>query len=148
MLIRKLENRRSGAALVEMAFVVIIFVMILFGILEYCRFIFFRQIVVNAGREGARYAVTHNLTSSVTAATEARVRTYMAGMDDKLNAFTVQVYQADASGNNIGSAENAEFGEYIAVQIDGDYEPILPTLLRMDQTIHIRSTTLMYSEAN
>jgi len=145
---RKSQCLRQAAVLVEMAAVIIVFVMLLFGILEYCRFIFMRQLIVNAGREGARYAALHTLNDTVATDTEAKVRARMGGMDDKLSNFTVQLYAADADGNNIGDATDAEFGEYIAVEIECDYDPILPILLFMQDRIHLSSKTLMYSEAN
>jgi Flp pilus assembly protein TadG len=139
---------RSGAVLVEMALVLVIFTMLLFGIIEYCRFIFIRQVLVNAGREGARYAVAHTLDASVNADTQARVRAYMAGMDQKLAGFDVQLFQGDADGKKTGEATDAEFGEYVVVQIDCDYDPIVPVLLLMKDRIHLQSKTIMGSEAN
>ena len=55
---------------------------------------------------------------------------------------------ADANGNNIGAAGNAGFVQYVAVQIDYAYTPLLPTFLFMNGTINIKSKSLMYSEAN
>ena len=48
----------------------------------------------------------------------------------------------------IDPLSNAQFGQYIAVQISCDYSPITPTFLRMGKTIHINVKVLMYSEAN
>jgi hypothetical protein len=80
--------------------------------------------------------------------TTAVVMQAMVGQDAKLNNFTVQVYQADPNGVNDGQASNAQFGQYIAVQIDGDYKPFLPTFLFMNQTVHMNTKSLMCSEGN
>jgi Flp pilus assembly protein TadG len=139
---------RSGSALVETTAVIIVFLLLLFGVLEYCRFIFLRQLIDNAAREGARYAVVNttdlNIVNDATAVVNAR----MAGFSNAVKNWTVQVYWSDSNGNNIGSPTNAQFGQYIAVQIDCDYNPIVPSLLMMNQTMHLTAKAMMYSEAN
>ena len=139
---------RSGSALVETAVVISVAVLFLFGILEYGRFMFVRQVVDNAAREGARYAVVHNLSSSVDAEVEAVVLQRMAGVQNSLKNFKVKVFKADGTGKSAGSADTAEFGVNIAVQIDADYNPVLPSFLYMGNTIHIYAKALMNSEAN
>jgi Flp pilus assembly protein TadG len=119
-----------------------------FGIMEYGRFVFVRQVVVNAAREGARYAVVNVTQTNMVTDTLALVKQRMAGVDKQASSYTCQVYLADQNGNNIGSAANAQFGQYVAVQIDFDYRPILPSFLFLGQTIRISSKALMYSEAN
>ena len=141
-------SNRSGAYLVELALVVSIFFLFLFGILEYSRLIFVRQVVFNAVREGARYAVVNVTDSTVVADTQAFVKTKMCGLDAQTSYYNCQVYLSDASGNNIGAAGNAAFGQYIAVQVDYDYTPIMPSFLHMNSTIRITARDLMYSEAN
>lgn len=222
------RKRRPAAAVVEMAAVVSVFLLFLFGILEYCRFIFINQLTANASREGARYAVVNTQLKTLDADVEARVKQLMGGMDGKVRNFTVQIYHGDDKGNKIhaydptgssqiayftdatnkyvltdgdtkvniqqdttgyyilddsGSkvyvtlsettstvsglsksdfdalvaskklqgvspASDAQFGHYIVVQVDCDYDPILPSFLFMNQTIHITTKSLMYSEAN
>jgi Flp pilus assembly protein TadG len=140
-------NRRRGAYVVELAFVVMILIMVLFGVFEYGRFIFIRQVVTNAAREGARYAVVNTLDTTIEADTKAAVKKRMAGVDATVKKYDCQVYEADSTGKNIGPAANAGFGSYVAVQIDCDYEPVLPSLLFLNQSIHISTKALMYSEA-
>ncbi len=57
--------RRPGAgqALVEFAFVAPLFFLLLFGIIEAGRFIFYYEILNNATREGARYAIVNGANS-------------------------------------------------------------------------------------
>jgi Flp pilus assembly protein TadG len=228
MLLRTSNCRRTAAALVETAVVVSVFVLVLFGALEYCRFIFIRQLVDNAAREGARFAVVNTYSPTVDADTRAVILAKMNGIDTKVRNFTIQLYHADASGNMVtafdpnGSANypyfsdsggnylldsgggknymsadsggsyvtdsssnkvylnlntsnntvtgansglfngyvssqqiqgvdpisNAQFGQYVAVQISCDYDPITPGFLRLQKTIHINVKSLMYSEAN
>jgi Flp pilus assembly protein TadG len=53
--------RRAGRAqaLAEFALVVPIFFLILFGIIDFGRYVYYTQILNNAAREGARYAIVH-----------------------------------------------------------------------------------------
>src|SRR5437899_12307070 len=65
---RPLSNQRSaararGQALVEFAFVAPIFFLILFGIIDFGRYVYCVQILDNAAREGARYAIVHGSNS-------------------------------------------------------------------------------------
>src|SRR5438067_503305 len=108
-------RRRTGATVVETAAVVVVFLLFLFGIMEYCRVIFVRQLIENAAREGARYAVVNSGDANVVANTKAVVIARMGGMDKKVGAFTPTVYQADSAGNYVDVPGNAAFGQYIAV---------------------------------
>lgn len=65
----KLENRRStlrrqGAAVVELAFVLPVMLLITFGTLEICEFIFLRQKIEIAAHEGARAAIRKESTAA------------------------------------------------------------------------------------
>lgn len=142
------SSRRRGAALVEFAVVVSIFFLFMFGLLEYCRLVFVRQVVINASREGARYAVANVTDTTMVSDTQAVVLTKMCGLNKSTSYYNCQVYLSDSSGANIGAASTATFGQYIAVQIDYDYSPMLPSFVRLNSTIRITAKDLMYSEAN
>ncbi len=135
---------RQGGAIVEAALVLSLFVLFLFGIFEYSRLVFFKQLMDNAAREGARYAAINGSDPSLVTNTQNVVSTYMAGQDAPI---TSTVYLSDANGNNIGSASSATFGQTIAVQVNGTYTPAVGSLLKMG-TISLQSRCLMCSEAN
>jgi Flp pilus assembly protein TadG len=52
--------RSRGQALVEFALIAPLFFLLLFGIIEAGRFVFYYEILNNATREGARYAIVHS----------------------------------------------------------------------------------------
>jgi Flp pilus assembly protein TadG len=56
-------NRGRGQALVEFAMIAPLFFMLLFGIIEVGRFIFYYEVLNNATREGARYAIVNGANS-------------------------------------------------------------------------------------
>lgn len=98
---RTKASRRRGSAVIETAAVMIVFILILFGVVEYCRYIFLRQLVDNAAREGGRYAVVHSYDDTVEADTKAQILTKMNGMDKVVKNFTIQIYHADSSGARV-----------------------------------------------
>jgi Flp pilus assembly protein TadG len=139
---------RRGAAAVETAAVVSVFLLFLFGVFEYCRMIYVRQVVDNAAREGARYAIVNTYNSTLVTDTQAVVKGRMGGLDQTLQNYACNVYASDASGNNLGSPLNVAFGKYICCDVKVDYSPIVPSFLFLNQTLTIRSKCLMGSEAN
>jgi Flp pilus assembly protein TadG len=61
-------KRARGQALVEFALIVPLFFTLLFGIIEVGRFIFYYEILNNATREGARYAIVNGANSPTSCA--------------------------------------------------------------------------------
>ena len=51
--------RRRGLTIVESTLVLSVFLLLLFGMFEYCRFLMVLHVTNNAAREGARYAVVN-----------------------------------------------------------------------------------------
>jgi Flp pilus assembly protein TadG len=169
-------NRRRGMTLVETALVLTIFLMLLFGIFEYCRFIMVMHVTNNAARDGARYAAVNvNCSSDALASTQAAIVQYtkdrMAGIGNTVSNVQVAVYPCDSAGllstppvvrskSTTGSApypdpfgsspytpwNDASFTERIAVTIKATYRPILPSLLFMDTVLNLNVTAVTESE--
>ncbi len=149
----KHPNRR-GAAMVETALVLPIVLLFMFGIFEYGRYFMTMQLLNNAAREGARYAVTHlqpvtignttygNATSDVT--------TIVTGMTTgvTLNNQTINVYASDAQGNNLGAWNNAIAGQSVTVQITGNFQFMTAAFLSLPGTISVDVKSAMDAEAN
>ncbi len=141
--------------MVEMAFVLSIALLFLFGILEYGRYLMVLHTTNNAAREGARYAVVHTGDGTTLSQVTAVVNSKMAGVDSQIQGYSVNVFSADPTGiynNSTGTAiypptiqtlngsswNSAAFGSPIVVQITGTYQPILPSFLFMNS--NCRST--------
>ncbi len=63
---RRAGRRRSrGQALVEFALLAPVFFLVLFAIIEAGRFMFYYEVLNNATREGARYAIVNGANSLV-----------------------------------------------------------------------------------
>jgi Flp pilus assembly protein TadG len=145
MLVRsRRQGVRRGVSVVETAIVISAFLMFLFAVFEYGRFVMIRNLIDNAAREGAREASirTNSLT---TTDIQNTVIARLAGQP--LNSLNIQVYLADpATGNNIGSWNTAEFGEAIACEVTGDYSPMLPTFGFLPTTVNLKTKAMMRSE--
>jgi len=63
-LCRLCRKQRRGAAVVEFAVVAPLFIMLVFGMIEYGRMVMVQQLIVNAAREGARIGVLDGATTS------------------------------------------------------------------------------------
>jgi Flp pilus assembly protein TadG len=131
-----------------MAAVASVFLLILMGVVEYCRFVFFLQLSENAAREGVRYAIVNTTDSSLAADTTTVVQQYMNNMGKNMQNFTIQVYGLDGSGNTISPVQNTPFGSNIVVQIDYDYATMSPSLMFLNKTVHVTTRAYMCSEAN
>jgi Flp pilus assembly protein TadG len=83
---RQQQNRR-GVAAVEFALVVPIFLLLVFGIIEFGRVIMVQQVLVNASREGARRAVLETATADSVTKT----------VSEYLKAASVKVDKGDIS---------------------------------------------------
>lgn len=144
---------RSAATIVESALIISILVLILFGIFEYGRFVMTRQLMENAAREGARWAVVHTYdgsTTDVQNAVDAKLsiaRNQLVGYKKNQN---IKVFAANAAGNVISGKEwnDVGFGEGVGVEISGTYRPTLPNLLFINASFTIRAKSVMASEAN
>jgi len=107
---------RRGATLPEIALLLTIFLMFLFGVFEYARYLLVLHTITNAARDGARYAVisstnpnANTFSTDTTAAdgyTAAApgfsvpfITTYtqarMGGVDKQLKNFSVRVFPCD-----------------------------------------------------
>jgi Flp pilus assembly protein TadG len=140
---------RRAATAVETGIVIGVCILFMLAIYEYGRFIMFRQLLENAAREGARVAVVSPSSldpATATAAVTDTVIHYLA--NQPLNNRSIQIYKADASGNNIGAWTDAPFGNNIAVEVSGDYQPMLPTFGLLPNSITITTKCVMRSEAN
>jgi Flp pilus assembly protein TadG len=133
--------------MVEFAFVAILFFLFLFGVVEYGRFVMLLQVINDATREGARAAIVGQSTMT-TAQIQGVVESYLSGQDVQVQGLNIQVYQIDpVTGNNLGAWSNAGFGQAIAVQVNGTYNPMLPSFLNMS-SVPIQARAVMYSEAD
>jgi Flp pilus assembly protein TadG len=97
--------------LVESALVIAVFFLLLCGVFEYCRFLFFLQVAQNAARDASRYAVVNMDKPSTFDATDytdasgtvfPSIQSYttarMGGANRQLVGYRVAAYAVDSTG--------------------------------------------------
>ncbi len=149
-----------GQALVEFALVAPMFFLLLFAILEGARFVFYNEMLNNAAREGARYAIVHGSQAIdgcpsgpmaggnpcdepgdnvIDAASDAAI-----GL---VNSGDIHVYEPVWSNTTTlptpgdASTGDNKRGNYVTVFIDYTYSPLVPILPSI--TISARSTLVI-----
>ncbi len=120
MVIRKLHaGRERGAVLVETAVIIGLVLMLVFGVFEYARLFMDWNLLNNAAREGCRYALANNTSTTISTSVQSIVTTYMAGETKDFNNFTVAV-----TGTHLGvstAVNSLEPGDPITVTVSGTY---------------------------
>jgi Flp pilus assembly protein TadG len=137
-----------------MALVATLFFVFLFAVFEWARYIFIQNLLNNAAREGARFAIVHS-TTATTAQVQNYVDGYLAGQGASgivsySKTTSITVYQADTTTglDNSGGWQNVGQGQAIGVSITGTYNAILPNFLFTGSSLQISGTAVMYSETN
>lgn len=96
-IISKNPSRRRGAAMVEMAFVLPIFFMVVLGIIEFGRAMMVSQLVTNAAREATRLGI---IDGSTNATVTTWVKDFLVGSINVPAAdVTVTITVTAAAGN-------------------------------------------------
>jgi Flp pilus assembly protein TadG len=147
-------KRRRGGAVVEAAMVLPIVLLFLLGILEYGRYVMTRQVLTNAAREGAHYALAHTEPVTIQGTTYGNANSDVTNIVDQFSAGQrlasqqIQVYKSDVNGNNLGAWTDAAAGELICVRISGTYNFVIPQLLYLPSSVPLVAQSVMRSEGN
>ena len=140
-----LRNRRRGATAVETALVLSVFILCLFSIFEYGRFVMLEHVMINGSREGCRYALVHSQDSTVVADVQALVKTRMGGQDAQFSDLNIQVYPTN---NPTAALSTLNPDDPITVRVTGTFHTIFPTLLFLPISFQMRSSSIMTCEGN
>jgi Flp pilus assembly protein TadG len=122
-----------------------LFVLLVFGMVDFGLAINSKTQITNAGREGARLG-TVNLDA---AQVEDRVREAIGSLDQSLVVVTVACQEPDGDPcGGSGDLANADAGDTVIVTVGYDYELVtpLPGFLGIGPSISLQSTTEMRVE--
>ncbi len=173
MLARRRPTRRRGMTIVESTLVLAIFLMMLFGIFEYARFLLVLHVTTNAARDGARYAAVNVNkpvtldTADYTVTTSSGTQTYQnitqytkdrtGGVYNQMSGFAVTVFAVDGPALASNPANpvarsgytwnQVTFPDKVAVKVSGTYTPLLPSFLNMPTSIPISITSVTGGES-
>ncbi len=128
------DNRRRGAALVEFAILVPVFVLVVMGIVEYGQFLYAKQAVTLAAREACRIAVLPGTTKE-----QAIGRAYNVLSEAGISSFQI-TFDPDPP-------TSASDGDPITVTVLVDFDQIswLGSPMYLDG-VEIRATAVMRRE--
>lgn len=107
-LISKNPSKRRGAAMVEMAFVLPIFFMVVLGIIEFGRAMMVSQMVTNSAREATRLGIIDGSTNATVSQwiKDFLVQSINVSAGDVTVDITVTAAAGNASpGNEIGNSK-------------------------------------------
>ena len=94
--------------------------MLLFGFIEYARLLMDWSLLNNAAREGCRYAMVNNTSSTISHGRAGVVTGYMAGRTKSFSNFTVTV---SGTHQGVSTAVNSLGpGDPITVTVSGTYK--------------------------
>jgi Flp pilus assembly protein TadG len=136
-LCRLCRRNRRGAAVVEFAIVAPVFFLLVFGMIEYGRMVMVQQILTNASREGARYAVI--LDSNDTTAVQDRVTDYLQSASINGSPNVTVDWPASGSGSNQPIT--------VAVSIPFGQVSWLPSPMFVSSTMPLQATSVMRRES-
>jgi Flp pilus assembly protein TadG len=131
-----LRSRRRGAAMVETAIGLSLFLMVIFGIMEFGFFVTAKNLMNASARSAARVALSGRIpqyfpdgtptNAQGTVATTAFLQTWVnkALSAAPVSGINAQFYQVDASGNPGAAWDSAPFGSGIMVDVQANYLPL------------------------
>ena len=124
------RNRRAAAA-VEFAVVAPVFLLLVFGMIEYGRMVMVYQVLTNASREGARVAV---LDGATTATVTSQVNSYLTSAS--ISGATVTVAPNPPSG--------AQYGDPVTVTVSIPFSQVswLPSPMYLGGTTLTTATVM------
>ncbi len=104
-------RHRRGITVVEASLVMSVFLLLLFGMFEYCRFLLVLHVTNNAAREGARYASVNvdkpatfhsqnytDASGKVYPSVQQYTKDKMGGVWKNIEGFRVAVFTVDQAG--------------------------------------------------
>jgi hypothetical protein len=130
------DGRGRGQALVEFALVAPIFFLLLFAVIEFGRYVYQVQILNNAAREGARYAIVHGAQSLCPSGpTPSGVGTCDYPGDNIRNVVRGQAIGVDGGAltfpvmtwtDQFGNPWDNQRGSTFTIVVQAPFEPLIP----------------------
>lgn len=116
--------RRAGAAVVEVALILPLFLLVVFGIVEFGRALMVGQLITNGSRFGAREAVIDGSTNS---SVESNAKTYVAdliGVPESAVNVIIEVTPAPANPDPGNVLALSQSNDLCTVTIEVNYDDV------------------------
>jgi Flp pilus assembly protein TadG len=141
----KAERRRGAATTVEMAAVLSVLVLFLFSIFEYGRYVMIENLLINAVREGCRYALVNCQSTTVVSDTQNLVTQKMAGLSSQLTNLNITVFPTN---NPTAALSTTNPDDPITVSATGTLHALFPALPFIPSSFSMTTATVMVCEGN
>lgn len=137
-------RKQRGAAAVEFAVVAPVFVLLIFGMIEYGRMVMVQQMLTNASREGARRAV---LEGSTEADVRAVVTEYLTPANIPVTDSDITILVGDPP--SAAALSTANFGDPIHVKVGINFGQVswLPSPMYMSSSTRMEAVSVMRRES-
>jgi hypothetical protein len=133
-----------GAAAVEFAVVAPVFVLLIFGMIEYGRMVMVQQMLTNASREGARRAVLEGASE-----TDVRevVKNYLTPANIPVTNQAIPIMIGEPAAAE--ALNSAEFGEPIHVKVGINFGQVswLPSPMYLSSSTRMEAVSVMRKES-
>lgn len=135
--IRKLLSSQTGASMVEFALILPMFLLLIFGTIEFSLLLYNKAMLTNAAREGARLGIVFKLPqktplNEVQAAVTNYCSDHMITFSSTNGLQTPLVKIIDAAGAERAYTPSFTSGEYIKVTANYNYTfLVLPNIFKL-----------------
>lgn len=143
------HGRSRGQALLEFAVVAPIFFLLVFGMIDFGRYVYYVQVLNNAAREGARYAIVHGSNSFQPAgpnpndpAVASVVRSFAVGVTGS-GALTITSQWWSGNQPNPSNPPTNNRGSSVDVNVSYAFHSIVPIVPLPPITINGEATLVI-----
>ena len=146
-----LYGNQDGAATVELAIVFPLLILVIFGIIEFSLYLFNRQVITNAAREGARAGIVVRVNRMSNQAIETVVQNFTEnhlvtfGTDNQLDVAILPVDTNLSDGFDPANFRCVQFECDLSVGVTFPYEFLFLSTVGIGPT-HIQSVSTMRME--
>lgn len=154
---RRFLTDETGASAVEMAILLPLLVMVVFGLIEFGLLLYNQQVITNASREGARAAIVGDCSHRLTDAQIGQiVRDYCIDPKDASKKRLITFNQVNnppatsvspSPSNCTAGGAGLTAGDDVAVTVQYTYSFLAPSLLGFGPAKQIGARTVMKMES-
>lgn len=120
----KTRSNRRGAAVVEMAMVLPIFVMIVLGIVEFGRAMMVGQMVTNAAREATRLAIVDGSSNTNVTTWVTTFLNESLGVNTSDVTVAITVDPAPGNEDPLDMIEDAQTRDLVTIQVEVPFDKV------------------------
>jgi Flp pilus assembly protein TadG len=136
-------ERTRGQALVEFALILPVFLLVLMGILDLGRAVYYSSTLSNAAREAARQAIVDQTCANIVAAGEQRA----VGIGEAVVNVSWTTPAGVSKRTCSPEAGEADIGDLARVTVDYDFNAATPVIGNLLGTIHLQGESVFPVEA-